>query len=84
MLFVEHDENQFDLGLKELSRRKGIPFLPVTNNQQAADVRNLVLYEPRGMIRVDYKYSRGYDIKLTNDSVVVIVANNDKLKLKEV
>ena len=57
------------------SRGLGVPFFTVDDEEEAADVRGRLACTGRGLIRVARKYGRGYDIKMTNDSIVIIVSS---------
>ena len=84
-MFIEQGEDDYDAMLKQTAvEEQGVSWHVVKDKKKASEVRSIMEKRPKGVIRVCREYARGYDLKLTQDAHVVVVANGHKMKLTEV
>ena len=84
IVYCEDKAQVFDPIFQKSCQRTKIPFLKVTTKEEAANARSLMKKESRGLIRVARKYSRGLDLKLEQDAIVIVIATGNTLKYTEV
>ena len=85
IVFTEKGESDYDAMLKAAAvDEQGVSWHVVSDKKKANEVRNIMTTRPRGVIRVCREYARGYDLKLTQDAHVIIIANGHEMKLTEV
>ena len=76
-------ENQYDQELKTMLDSVKFIFKIVENKHSAKTVRASVREMLSILVRVTRAYSRGYDIKMADTALVIVVAEGESLRLNE-
>jgi hypothetical protein len=84
IIFIEVPEEDFLSKVKKFAITAGITYSFVDSKDTAVEVRASMRSQTTGIIVLTTPFARGYDLKLTVDAKVYIVANGNKLKQSDV
>jgi hypothetical protein len=79
-VFIEKPEGSFLEKARKFALKEHISYSYVDSKDLAVEVRSSMKSQTTGLIILTTPFARGYDLKLTVDGKVFIIANGNALK----
>ena len=81
IIFIDKKDPALEKELEEICKRKKFAFVNIKDRKSCADLKDQLIEMTRGIILLDNRFSRGLDVKMGSDSIVLNFGNSDTLDL---